>query len=205
MGIRRWTAAPRLRYSHAYSVPHLVPLRSPFLGELSTIMAIEFRCSQCDKKLKVKDELAGKKIKCPGCGDATAVPAAKTAEKQELDPELGASDSILNLNLKKFKNRPIDPDDEDVNLDELEGAVVIRKRREQQANAKPPSEPLQPIDWVLGLMCSGIALIFAIVLMSQGKKSRGTKLLVLCLVMFLFYAAVVGLFIFSGVLVALRA
>lgn len=167
-------------------------------------MPIEFRCTHCDKKLKVKEEAAGKKIKCPGCGEATAVPAAKAPPKQELKPELGSTESILNLNLKKFKNKPIDPDDEDVNLDELEGAVVLRKKREAMVAAGPPAEPLQPLDWLMGLLCNGIALIFAIVLMSQGKRSRGMKLLILSFVMMLFYGTVVGLFIFSGVLTTLR-
>jgi hypothetical protein len=29
---------------------------------------ISFSSAACGKKLKVKDELAGKKVKCPGCG-----------------------------------------------------------------------------------------------------------------------------------------
>ena len=35
---------------------------------------IAFSCSACQKKLSVKDELAGKKGKCPGCGQPVAVP-----------------------------------------------------------------------------------------------------------------------------------
>lgn len=31
-------------------------------------MPISVRCSSCDKKLQVKDELVGKKVKCPACG-----------------------------------------------------------------------------------------------------------------------------------------
>jgi hypothetical protein len=33
-----------------------------------------FACASCRMKLSVKDELAGKKVKCPGCGAVTAVP-----------------------------------------------------------------------------------------------------------------------------------
>jgi serine/threonine protein kinase len=36
---------------------------------------ITFACSACQKKLAVKDDLAGKKAKCPACGRVTAVPA----------------------------------------------------------------------------------------------------------------------------------
>lgn len=35
---------------------------------------IAFSCDKCDKQLKVKDELAGKKVKCPGCGQIVVAP-----------------------------------------------------------------------------------------------------------------------------------
>jgi DNA-directed RNA polymerase subunit RPC12/RpoP len=34
---------------------------------------MHFQCASCGKKLKVKSEMAGKKIKCPQCGNAVAV------------------------------------------------------------------------------------------------------------------------------------
>ena len=37
---------------------------------------IEFECNQCSKRLKVKDEAAGKKGKCPQCGVLLEVPQA---------------------------------------------------------------------------------------------------------------------------------
>ncbi len=40
---------------------------------------ITFACPACQKKLSVKDELAGKKGKCPGCGQGVAVPALVAA------------------------------------------------------------------------------------------------------------------------------
>jgi hypothetical protein len=39
---------------------------------------IAFTCPSCCKELKAKDELAGKKVKCPGCGKAAAVPHGVT-------------------------------------------------------------------------------------------------------------------------------
>ena len=32
-------------------------------------------CSACGKNLKVKEENAGKRVKCPGCGQLMQVPA----------------------------------------------------------------------------------------------------------------------------------
>src|ERR1700722_20144254 len=38
-------------------------------------MAIKFLCSNCKKVVSVKDEFAGKKGKCPHCGNVLTVPA----------------------------------------------------------------------------------------------------------------------------------
>jgi len=35
---------------------------------------IAFACASCQMKLSAKEELAGKRIKCPGCGQSMQVP-----------------------------------------------------------------------------------------------------------------------------------
>lgn len=40
-------------------------------------MAISIQCPGCKKKLKAKDELAGKRVKCPGCGQSIAISATQ--------------------------------------------------------------------------------------------------------------------------------
>jgi hypothetical protein len=44
-------------------------------------MTIAFNCSACDAPLKLGDDLAGKKCKCPKCGAVTDVPGAGPAKK----------------------------------------------------------------------------------------------------------------------------
>jgi len=39
-------------------------------------MAIEFRCTQCQKLLRTQDETAGKQAKCPHCGAMVQIPSA---------------------------------------------------------------------------------------------------------------------------------
>jgi hypothetical protein len=39
-------------------------------------MAIEFRCTQCEKLLRTQDGTAGKKAKCPQCGTVLTIPDA---------------------------------------------------------------------------------------------------------------------------------
>jgi hypothetical protein len=56
-------------------------------------MAIKFPCPKCEKPLRVKDELAGKRGKCPGCGSMVNVPAAQeeTVPKESWWSEPGAA------------------------------------------------------------------------------------------------------------------
>jgi len=52
---------------------------------------ISFPCVSCQKKLTVKDELAGKKGKCPGCGQALTVPAAAPCPEDRTVPPQAAA------------------------------------------------------------------------------------------------------------------
>lgn len=47
-------------------------------------MPIEFNCPACSKPLKVPDQFAGRKGKCPSCGNAILVPAV-AAEQEPAD------------------------------------------------------------------------------------------------------------------------
>jgi len=62
---------------------------------------MKFNCPHCQKALNVKDELAGKKGKCPFCGQALVVPAPAEEEitlvplGEEYQPEpSGAGDNV---------------------------------------------------------------------------------------------------------------
>jgi uncharacterized protein YxjI len=53
-------------------------------------MPVQFACS-CGKQLRVRDELTGKKVKCPGCGavltvEGTAPPPVASAEEEQPRP-----------------------------------------------------------------------------------------------------------------------
>ena len=39
-------------------------------------MAIEFSC-QCGKQIKVSEKFAGRRAKCPGCGEPVVIPNAE--------------------------------------------------------------------------------------------------------------------------------
>ena len=49
-------------------------------------MPITCRCERCGKTLRVKDELAGKHAKCPGCGGTIRVPQPQEGGRSGGDP-----------------------------------------------------------------------------------------------------------------------
>jgi len=57
---------------------------------------ISFACDKCNKQLKVKDELAGKKVKCPGCGQTVVAPVltAVSPAPQGHSPDLGEQRTV---------------------------------------------------------------------------------------------------------------
>ena len=90
-------------------------------------MPVRFTCGKCSHQASVKDELKGRKIKCPKCGEAVVVgaaapaPAVKKAKKAVPDddenPFAGLGDP------SKFGTE-IDEEDED--YEELMEAIRFR-------------------------------------------------------------------------------
>jgi uncharacterized membrane protein len=52
-------------------------------------MAIEFRCTQCNKLLRTDDDTAGKAARCPACGAVVPIPSATTGSGGALPPGPG--------------------------------------------------------------------------------------------------------------------
>lgn len=48
-------------------------------------MPLEFNCPMCKAALRVKDEHAGKKMKCPKCAKVVSIPAAEEEVIEEVD------------------------------------------------------------------------------------------------------------------------
>lgn len=112
-------------------------------------MPLRTACSSCGKKLQVRDELAGKKVKCPDCGKVfiAAAPSATTADPAAIKaspskappaktsptkaspskggpPPMAKDDISLQPTLKKPIGRPVQDQDEDD--DEVEDRPVKR-------------------------------------------------------------------------------
>src|SRR5262245_34418749 len=61
-------------------------------------MSIRLKCPDCDKPLKAKDELAGKRIRCPGCQSVIRVPTnaapADESATRKTSPTPAAEDDV---------------------------------------------------------------------------------------------------------------
>ena len=80
-------------------------------------MAISVACPSCDRELKVKDELVGRKVKCPGCGESIAVPSAQRAdavsERPQKKPRPVPDDAVSDAAPKKKRAAAEDDGDEE--------------------------------------------------------------------------------------------
>src|SRR5262249_11505509 len=38
------------------------------------LVPVEFNCDHCERSIRVRDELAGKRVKCPSCSETVSVP-----------------------------------------------------------------------------------------------------------------------------------
>jgi hypothetical protein len=76
VGVGAWLLLRRRRSAEPAAAPVKVKRPAP----ARTTPAIVFACPDCGKKLRVKAETAGRKLKCPQCGSVTAVPKADAFE-----------------------------------------------------------------------------------------------------------------------------
>ncbi|WP_437225794.1 hypothetical protein SH661x_004240 [Planctomicrobium sp. SH661] len=70
-------------------------------------MPVPFKCSSCGYEAKVKDELAGKRIKCPKCQTAGVVAGggAAPAPRKEKKPKADESaEGLLAVNLESYQD-----------------------------------------------------------------------------------------------------
>jgi len=66
-------------------------------------MPLKVRCPSCERILNVSDRARGKAVKCPDCGTAVRVPAAKLAKKAVAPPP-SSSMAIANLDLDRLED-----------------------------------------------------------------------------------------------------
>jgi DNA-directed RNA polymerase subunit RPC12/RpoP len=76
-------------------------------------MAISLSCASCGHKLRVKDEHAGRKIKCPECSKIFRVPEAREVEEEEIPVPKRPAGREDGEEAPRKRPPPIMEDDED--------------------------------------------------------------------------------------------
>src|SRR5206468_3858734 len=93
--------------------------------EVPFIMPVSLTCSGCKVTLKVRDELAGKKVKCPRCSTLLVVP--KPGDDDLAPVEVVRDDRISSKPPKKKTSPRRDEEDEDDRTEQLEDDRPARK------------------------------------------------------------------------------
>jgi hypothetical protein len=134
----------------------------------------------CGKSLKVKESLAGKRIRCPECQAFLTVPAA---EEEELEPELDEEPAPKKAPAKsparaaaKAARRPEPEDDEEEDKEEEEERPRGKtKKKKGKAQAEKASPNLLLLLGIGGgaLVLAGAVVVVLIVMNSQGGSPKG--------------------------------
>lgn len=69
-------------HSAGHNQKKCITLRHP---RGKSIMPIQVTCGECNKRLTVKDEYAGKRVRCPGCQESLRIPVVEAADDWEID------------------------------------------------------------------------------------------------------------------------
>lgn len=163
-------------------------------------MPIKVTCNSCGKSLKAKDSAAGKRVKCPQCGDPITIPEAVYEAEEvgngdseyddDYGDDYGYGDDQYDLgddvaNAPAAERRKPCPACGEMIVDkavkcrfcgEIFDASLKKKSRNRKGGGGD-DEDLTTGDWVVAILCSGIGCIAGVVWMIQGKP-KGGKMIV---------------------------
>jgi predicted RNA-binding Zn-ribbon protein involved in translation (DUF1610 family) len=183
-------------------------------------MPITFQCPDCGKKLKAPDTAAGKSSTCPGCGanvtcpdpvyDAEVVEMGPPAEPPGFNPfadldddkPYGVAKPTPSQESSTEERRPCPMCGEMILTTAAKcrfcGEVfdpTLKKAKKKKKSKKhaPEDEELAGSEIVFGLLCSGLACIFGLVWLIQGKR-KGLKMVGLAIVADIVKSVLVAVF-----------
>ncbi len=162
-------------------------------------MSIKVSCDSCGKQLSVRDEAAGKRVKCPDCGGVVQIPEpddVMDAEVAEDNPFAG--DDIASDGAKDDR-KPCPACGEMIVktagkcrfCGEIFDAALKKKAKGRKSSGgySDDNADMSTGDWVVAILCSGIGCIAGIVWMIQGKP-KGTKMFLVSFGMQIFWGVV---------------
>ena len=120
-------------------------------------MPISLTCPSCERGLKVKDELAGRKIKCPKCSEVIAVPANEAIAAGKPKPKV----------------RPSEDDDDDrprskkVERDEGDEEEEEDRPRKKKKKKKKGAGVLRYV--IGGVVLAALVVVLVVILMNKNN------------------------------------
>ncbi len=118
-------------------------------------MTLEVTCPACDKTLKLKDELAGKKIRCPACSTVIPIPAEDDIDG-DLDEEA----------LPVRKRRAVKDEFDDVPDSPPRSRKSTKKKKPGRANSAGTNW------WLIGGLTGGGLVLFVAMLVASINHVR---------------------------------
>lgn len=153
-------------------------------------MSISVSCESCGKQLKVKDEAAGKRVKCPDCGKAVQIPQPDDVMDAEADYDNPFSGGGISSDGPDYDRKPCPACGEMIVntaakcrfCGEIFDATLKKtsKARSGKSGTSDTDAAMTTGDWVVAILCSGIGCIAGIVWMIQGKP-KGLKMFLVSL------------------------
>jgi len=158
---------------------------------------IQVTCSSCNGKFNAPDSAAGKRTKCPTCGGVIQIPTPPAPKEDilEAEPVPGSIYSDEDFEVEKPPELPEDRDTKPCPMcgekiqrnamkcrhcGEIFDPLLKAQQRSVSSSSNSADADMTAVDWVLCILCSGIACILAIIYIIQGKP-KGTKMLVVAL------------------------
>ncbi|MBC7815372.1 MAG: hypothetical protein IAG10_00570 [Planctomycetaceae bacterium] len=161
-------------------------------------MSIRISCDSCGKQLKVRDEAAGRRVKCPDCGSVVQIPEPDDVMDAEAADDNPFAGGDISSDGAEYDRKPCPACGEMI----VKTAAKCRycgeifdpalkkkakaKSRRSSGGYADDGDDMSTGDWVAALICSGIGCIAGIVWMIQGKP-KGTKMFLVSLGMFIFW------------------
>lgn len=136
-------------------------------------MAIEFECRECGRVLRVKEKDAGRRTKCPKCGTRIRVPDDPDADIDDLfDADYDDTPRPRRKKKRATKGR------RSSSSSSRPGKRGRSRGSSQRSAVATQSDgELTAVDWVLVVLCGGIAFIVGIVACINGDATRGGKMI----------------------------
>lgn len=141
-------------------------------------MPIRIECSDCGTALKVKEQAAGRKIRCPHCEAVIQVPA-ENEESDDADDEVESRSRPSSTTSRSRSSRRSQPgrsrasDDEE--LEELPPALKRKKKKSSQKSKSAAGGKVPFWAIVAGSSVAGVLVIAVIVFMAMKPSAQAAN------------------------------